>query len=145
MGRERLRDEVIGWGALLLFAAVGSTLIVGCDHGGDGPKVDPVFQAEVAQALDAIEQHGLAEWAEWGRQHKAYIINAECAGGFAYTMFVGKRVWIMLSSRWRKEIGVRDRGEILLEEIFHARTGVVSHTPDLAALLAAYNNHQEAR
>lgn len=153
MGRERLRDEVIGWGALLLFAAVGSTLILGCHHGGDGPRVDPVFQAEVSQALDAIEQHGLADWADWGRAHRAIVVNnealvpADCLG---YTWAFrdtsgGETLWqIALGSKWRR-LAVRERGLVLLHELWHVRAGDLGHPVELWQLLDQYSTYQETR
>jgi len=120
-----------------LVALCGGALLWGCSQAHAPNELSVLVPDRVRTALDEMDRRGLTEWAEYGRSIASCVTyGGEMPGFWAYTDLSGKsRIYV--SDRWvRADVG--DRGLVLLHEIWHAQTGIVSHPQELTDLLAMY-------
>jgi len=134
------RDD---WKAMLLLVllTVPVLWLHGCS--GDAPQSganpNPAFEARVNAALDEVERRGLGDWAEYGRAVLAErrIGNSQQFDSLGMVFSIDNVGYIALRDEW-EELDVAAAGEVLLEELFHLRTKILSHPPELDELLRKY-------
>jgi len=128
---------------LTMLAVIVAGLVTMWACSGPAPQAgaapNPAFEAKVNAALDEIERRALADWAEYGREMLAdrRIGNSQAFDTLGMTFWVDGRGYIALRDEW-EALDVGAAGEVLLEELFHLRTLILSHPQELVDLLARY-------
>ena len=124
----------------LVFALLGLAAVIailwGCGQPYSPPEQQARVPAAVIAALGEMDARGLADWASYGRSVAGRITyGGEMPGFDAYADYAAQRIYV--GDAWLAMTGA-DRGEVLLEELWHLRTRIMSHPPELDEPLEVY-------
>ena len=121
---------------LCLLILGGTVVLWGCSQGYSPDEVTVLVADRTRTALAEMERRGLSDWAAYGETVANRVTyGGEMPGFWAYADLAGGRIY--MSDRWLSA-DVGDRGLVLLHELWHLRTGIVSHPQELLDLLAVY-------